>query len=78
MNKSDLKILERVFELEISGRLPFQSKSKQVQRLVDTGYLQPMTRSFGTDRFGAIEAKGFALTHAGRITYCESCRDAEC
>lgn len=77
MNKRGLQILERVFIAEVENRLPFQSKSKQVQRLVDEGYIEPMTRSFGRDRFGEISATGYALTHAGRITYCESCKDPE-
>lgn len=75
VNKRDLQMLERIFTAEIEGRLPFQSKSKQIQRLAEEGYVEPMTRSFGSDRFGEMVATGYALTHAGRIAYCESCKD---
>lgn len=73
MTKADLKMLERIFEAEIYGRLPFQSKSKQMERLAEEGLVEPMTRAFGKDRFGAIHVSGWALTHAGRFLYCESC-----
>lgn len=75
MTKADLKFLERIFTAEIEGRLPFQSKSKQLPRLEREGLVEPMTRSFGTDRFGTITAMGWTLTHAGRLAYCESCAD---
>lgn len=75
MKKSDLQLLERVFTAEIYGRLPFQSKSKQIHRLCDEGYVEPMTKTF-PGRF-AVTVKGYALTHAGRFAYCESCADVE-
>lgn len=77
MTKRDLKMLERIFTAEIEGHLPFQSKSKQMTELHEAGMIEPMTRTFGRDRFGAIEATGWTLTHAGRLAYCESCKDVE-
>jgi hypothetical protein len=74
MTKRDLAILERVFTAEIEGRLPFQSKSKDLPRLQQQGMVEPMARDFGADRFGQITVHGWALTHAGRIAYCESCK----
>lgn len=77
MRQTDLNLLERLFEAEIYGHLPFQSKSKQIQRLHEEGMVEPMTRRLGQDGFGAIEVSGWALTHAGRLTYCESCDPVE-
>lgn len=77
MNKQDLKMLERIFEAEINGRLPFQSKSKHMAQLHEDGLVEPMTRSFGRDRFGAVEVTGWILTLAGHFAYCDSCRDVE-
>lgn len=73
--KSDLRILEKVFEAEINGRLPYQSKSKKMAELESKGLVEPMTRTFGQDRFGAITASGWRLTLAGNFAYCDSCRD---
>lgn len=69
--KKVLKALERVFAAEIEDRLPFQSKALIYLDLYDEGLVQPMERTFG-GRFPII-AKGWQLTHAGRITYCGSC-----
>jgi hypothetical protein len=75
MKKADLKILERIFSLEIEGRLPAQFKSKHLARLQEEGMVEPMTRTFGRDALGLIQASGWALTELGRLTYCESCKD---
>ena len=72
MNKADLKVLELAFEREIHGAI-LQGKSKRIDRLVEEGYLQPETVTFG-GRF-AVVCKGYALTHAGRITYRTTCDD---
>ncbi len=71
MTKHGLRILERVFDAEIHGRLPFQSKSKEVERMCDEGWLEPTEQKFGP----YVTVRGFTLTHAGRIAYCESCKD---
>ena len=71
--KATLNALEKVFAAEIENRLPFQSKARIFQRLVDDGLVEPMERTFGGDRFGAIVVKGYQLTHAGRLLYCSSC-----
>jgi hypothetical protein len=72
--KAQLSALEKVFAAEINGNLPFQSKAKIFQCLCDDGYLEPMERKFGRDRW-AITVTGYQLTHLGRLTYCESCPD---
>jgi hypothetical protein len=71
--KAELAALEKVFAAEIEGRLPFQSNAKIFRRLCDEGFLEPMTRQFRPDRFGAIAVSGYQLSHAGRMTYCMSC-----
>lgn len=70
--KAELSALEKVFEAEINGRLPFQSKAKIFRRLCEGGYLEAMERRFGDGTF-AVTVSGYQLTHAGRITYCASC-----
>lgn len=71
-SKAVIAALERVFVAEIEGRLPFQSKARIFSKLADDGLIQPMERRFGSDRF-AVTAKGWELTHAGRILYCLEC-----
>ena len=73
VTKATLKALEKVFAAEISGQLPFQSNAKIFRRLCEEGLLQPMERDFGCRRFGGLIVNGYQLTHAGRLTYCESC-----
>jgi hypothetical protein len=75
VTKAELSALERVFAAEIDNRLPFQSKAKIFSRLCDGGYLKPMERIFGHERFGVL-VKGYQLTHLGRLTYCSSCEAA--
>lgn len=72
MKKAELAALEKVFAAEIENRLPFQSKAKIFRALCDEGYLEPMERNFGHDRFG-ITVRGYQLSHAGRLAYCLSC-----
>lgn len=70
-----LAALEKVFVAEIEGRLPFQSSAKVYSELSDGRLIEPMERVFG-GRF-SVTVSGYQLTHAGRITYCESCRDQD-
>jgi len=72
-SKKVLQALEKVFAAEIENRLPFQSRAKVYSSLCDDGLLAPMTMELG----GRIPLtiSGYQLTHAGRITYCESCRN---
>lgn len=70
--KRTLVALERIFAAEIEGRLPFQSKALLYLDLCEQGLVEPMEHTFG-GRF-PVSVKGWQLTHAGRITYCNSCR----
>lgn len=74
MTKSDLAILERVFEREIFGHI-YQSKAKRMQWLCDNGYVEYVEYVL-PGRF-PVKVKGWALTHKGRMTYCETCRDVD-
>ncbi|MBC2659791.1 hypothetical protein H7A76_30525 [Pseudomonas sp. MSSRFD41] len=72
MAKSVFNMLEKVFSAEIEGRLPFQTKSKLAKEMEEFGYLE-----FGSERMGIVTVSGYYLTHAGRLAYCEQCRDVE-
>lgn len=74
--KTTLRALERVFAAEINGHLPFQSKARIYQTLNDEGLVAPMERKFGSGMWAAT-AKGWQLTHAGRLLYCMSCDETE-
>lgn len=74
MTKSDLAILEKVFEREIYGQI-YQSKAKRMQWLCDEGYIDRV--EFVIPGRFPITVKGWALTHKGRRTYCETCKDVD-
>ena len=75
MNKAKLALLEKAFAAEINaavdrGPYVMQSKSKLARELCDEGYLVE-----AEETFSRALIKGYALTHAGRATYCASCDD---
>lgn len=71
-NKRQMALLERCWLAEVCDQLPAQiGKSKNVEKLVAEGYLQPMETVSG-GRF-PVTVKGHQLTHLGRLTYCASC-----
>ena len=72
MAKSVFNMLEKVFTAEIEGRLPYQAKSKLAAEMEEFGYLQS-----GSEHMGIVTVSGYYLTHAGRLAYCEECRDLE-
>ena len=73
VNAAELKVLERIFAAEISGRLPAQFKSKHLAPLQERGMVEPMETKVGAGGPFTVTISGWALTHLGRITYCESC-----
>jgi len=84
MNRQELKILERAFECEINAALTenfgchlLQTKSKIAKKLADEGYLT-FEKLVINGRF-PIVIEGYALTHVGRFTYCDSdlCKQVE-
>lgn len=72
MNKRVFKMLERVFQAEIAGELPYQTKAKLAKELEEFGYLQ-----FGSEKWGRVTVSGYYLTHEGRFAYCQNCVDSE-
>lgn len=77
--RADLKRLEQVFEAEINNRLPYQphSRSKHnFQLLAEQGLIEPDVSFIGMPPF-RVEVHGWQLTQAGRIAYCESCKDVK-
>jgi hypothetical protein len=64
-----IRLLERLFECEISGQM-YQSKSKKLTELMDDGMVQPREELFPS-ALGKIQCAGWELTNLGRITYCE-------
>lgn len=76
MNKRQLAVLKRVFTDEINcSKYPTQIKGKTAEELCKGGYLVG-TSSFSEEQIPVI-IKGYALTHAGRYAYCQSCSDVE-
>jgi hypothetical protein len=71
--KRVLTALGQVFAAEIEGRLPFQSRAKIMRELCEQGLLEPMERILGVGTWFPVIVRGYQLTHAGRITYCQSC-----
>lgn len=74
MTQKHLKILESIFDMEVSSRLPFQSKSKLLTELEQMGMVEPMNAVFGSGAF-AVHVSGWNLTHRGRIAYCDTCKE---
>uniref|UniRef100_A0A6M3KZB3 Uncharacterized protein n=1 Tax=viral metagenome TaxID=1070528 RepID=A0A6M3KZB3_9ZZZZ len=71
MLKKQFRALEKIFEREIAGTLPFQSKAKIYIDLAGAGLVEKDTRIFG-GRF-PITVVGWALTQKGRLLYCQEC-----
>uniref|UniRef100_A0A6M3K0E9 Uncharacterized protein n=1 Tax=viral metagenome TaxID=1070528 RepID=A0A6M3K0E9_9ZZZZ len=65
------KALEKIFEREMAGTLPFQSRAKIYTELEADGIVEKYTRLFG-GQF-PITVTGWALTQKGRFIYCQEC-----
>ncbi len=74
---AELKMLGRVFEAETHGR-SFQSKAAMMKRLEAKGYVEYSEEVIPGDSQcpWPIRIWGWNLTHLGRLTYCESCKEA--
>jgi hypothetical protein len=76
LKKRDFELLGRVFQAEIQNLLPAQiGKSRAVLSLLERGYIEPYTRTL-PGRF-PVTVEGWALTHAGRFTYCQNCTEVK-
>ena len=71
MLKKHFNALEKIFEREIAGTLPFQSKAKIYTELEADGMVKKDTRTFG-GRF-PVKVTGWTLTNKGRLLYCQAC-----
>lgn len=73
LSKKDFLLLEKVFAAELSGHLPFQSRSKQYDRLQKEGYVN---RHKVTLRGGfPVMIEGWILTLLGHYVYCSNCEE---
>ena len=75
MEKSDLKLLERIFAAEINNALPYQGKPKRYRELEEEGYVEHVTVTL-PGRF-PVQISGWVLTHKGRYAYCNECGKVE-
>jgi len=69
--KKHFNALGKIFEREIDGTLPFQSKAKIYAELEADGMVEKYTRVFG-GRF-PLAVTGWVLTQRGRLLYCQAC-----
>ena len=54
-----------------------QSKTRVYRELASQGYLQSATEIFGAGTRFPVICHGWALTHKGRIAYCDTFRDSD-
>lgn len=71
--KAELRLLERAFACEISGRTFQPRPSKVLEKLEAAEAIEHFAKVL-PGRF-PLYIEGYELTHRGRIAYCESCRD---
>jgi len=71
LTKKDFALLEKIFESEITGTLPFQSRSKEYKRLEEEGLVQHVTQRL-RGRF-PVDVHGWVLTLRGHCLYCANC-----
>lgn len=69
--KKHLNALGNVFDAEVHGRLPFQSRAAVYKELAsnDNQYLEWQSLPLA----GLYRVSGYILTHRGRIAYCQAC-----
>lgn len=82
MNKKQLAMLEKAFEVEIENALSqsslppiMQTKSKVAAELVASGHLQEVEHMLGGGF--PVVIRGYMLTELGRLAYCVSCDGAD-
>lgn len=79
MTKKELDLLESAFSAEVdsamSGGPPIlQTKSEVAEGLVKDGLLEKR-QAYLLGWFPVV-IEGYQLTHAGRLAYCESCKES--
>lgn len=73
MKKADLAILEKVFAAEIEGKPLMKSKSKRIFDLEKQGMVKRVLVK--VQMRNTVYVEGWELTHIGRFTFCDSCKD---
>ena len=84
MNKSELRLLEKIYAAEIDAALSnnplvgvFQTKSKLIHKLKADGLVEEISFTLPPKPpFGSMTIKGWGLTLLGNATYCFSCVSA--
>ena len=71
LTKKDFSLLGKIFDAEVNGLLPYQSKSKEYARLEREGLVEAVSNVL-PGRFPVV-IEGWYLTHAGRHAYCANC-----
>ena len=71
MLKKHFNALEKIWEREIAGTLPFQSKAKVYTELEAGGMVEKYITIIG-GRF-SVKITGWVLTQKGRMEYCQNC-----
>lgn len=74
ISKTKLRLLERIFEWEIIGVHPYQSKDKRYLDLKRDGLVVEVERTFGTSPPLQLTVRGWALTPLGHYIYCSNCK----
>lgn len=72
MNKARFNALEKIFNEEINGTLPYQSRSKIYKILESDGLVEEIEI-----KQGIFAIKGWVLTQKGRMLYCQNCTNEE-
>lgn len=80
MKARELKALERIFSGEIVGWPLIESDAQIYSQLARDGYVERGSATIYGNGHSVIDRmpmkiEGWALTHKGRIAYCESCKD---
>jgi hypothetical protein len=75
MTKKEMDLLEKVFGMEIEGRI-YQGQNKTAERLLEGGFITKYERKEKTS-LGPMTVRGYVLTPLGHITYCQSDRCSE-
>jgi hypothetical protein len=74
ISKKTFVLLEKIWECEVNGTLPYQSKSKEYERLEREGYVfKDISWKGFNDRLGPMKIVGWCLTDWGRYVYCNAC-----
>ncbi len=77
MTRSQIKVLEKIYAVEIMGEYPAQLKSKHLPWLIEQGYVKKTSSTIPLSRQCPfpMTMEGYELTLLGNLTYCMSCKE---